>query len=80
MKNRFLSKKGNHPHRAGSRRQGRRQGRKQAAGQAAGQEAGGRAGSRSRSRSSVSLHLFSIGNYFHSALLPESNINPKIII
>ena len=29
---------------------------------------------------SGSLHLFSIGNYFHLTLLPESNIKPKIII
>ena len=27
-----------------------------------------------------SLHLFSIGNYFHRSLSPASNINPKIII
>ena len=27
-----------------------------------------------------SLHLFSIGNYFHRSLLPESNIKQKIII
>ena len=42
----------------------------QEAGQAAGQEAG----------QCGSLHLFSIGNYFHRALSSESNINPKIII
>ena len=28
----------------------------------------------------LSIHLFSIGNYFHRTILPESNINPKIII
>ena len=33
-----------------------------------------------KQQSFASLHLFSIGNYFHSALLSESKFNPKIII
>ena len=48
---------------------------------ASGQTEGSRAGRASGSMAGrTSAHLFSIGNYFHSALLSESNINPKIII